>query len=248
MQAFTLIEALAVISLIGILAALLFPVFARARAKGRQTTCLSNLKQLGVGTLLYAQDYDERIYPYEVNGPSGPGDRYTWEYYTDYSSLHSNDYSRGLLFPYVKDARVFICPDAVSFAGTVGGNSGSYGLNAYLIDTYIGGTSATGIALSQAQAQAQTVLIADTAQVIDGKMYGDDILKSIYGRDVHGRHNRMAEVVWLDGHVKAMKPACGNTVLGGCLVDHFDLGTLLRGPYTGDRRKDDYYYELVKPD
>src|SRR6266536_4639298 len=58
---FTLIELLVVIAIIAILAALLFPVFARAREQARKTTCLSNLKQIGAGMLMYAQDYDETL-------------------------------------------------------------------------------------------------------------------------------------------------------------------------------------------
>jgi prepilin-type N-terminal cleavage/methylation domain-containing protein/prepilin-type processing-associated H-X9-DG protein len=253
-KAFTLIELLVVISIIGILVALLFPVFARSREKGRQTTCLNNLRQLGAATLIYMQDYDERIYPYEYNGPTGPGDRYTWEYYTDYWVNHPNDYTRGILYPYVREARVFTCPDAVGFAGVSGGNSGSYGLNSALSVVQSNGTESIGVALSEVRAPALTILIADTAQASlapPGGLRGGDTLyppsQAAMG-DVHGRHSRMADVVWLDGHVKAMKPACGRTTVEACLLDQYDLGALLRGPYKGIPLQDDYYYELVKPD
>jgi prepilin-type N-terminal cleavage/methylation domain-containing protein/prepilin-type processing-associated H-X9-DG protein len=70
-RAFTLIELLVVIAIIAILAAILFPVFAQAREKARQTSSLSNLKQLGLAFLMYAQDYDEILPPAHNDGPAG---------------------------------------------------------------------------------------------------------------------------------------------------------------------------------
>src|SRR5437762_2167194 len=66
-RGFTLIELLVVIAIIAILAAILFPVFARAREKARQTSCLSNLKQIDIGFLMYVQDYDEQFPPWTAN-------------------------------------------------------------------------------------------------------------------------------------------------------------------------------------
>src|SRR5437867_4650518 len=92
-KAFTLIELLVVIAIIAILAAILFPVFAQARDKARSAACLSNLKQIGMATRMYTQDYDEVLVPsYLYNSKS------TWEWWMD------------LLQPYVKNRGVFVCP------------------------------------------------------------------------------------------------------------------------------------------
>ena len=95
-KGFTLIELLVVIAIIAILAAILFPVFARAREKARQTSCLSNIKQLGLGALMYAQDYDERMMP-----------RY---YRYDPAVAGGPNWCDHLLQPYVKNTQIIRCP------------------------------------------------------------------------------------------------------------------------------------------
>jgi prepilin-type N-terminal cleavage/methylation domain-containing protein/prepilin-type processing-associated H-X9-DG protein len=80
-RGFTLIELLVVIAIIAILAAILFPVFAQAREKGRQAKCLSNVRQLGNGLLLYLQDYDDTYLPGWYSDPAGEarGDYPHWQ-------------------------------------------------------------------------------------------------------------------------------------------------------------------------
>lgn len=114
-RGFTLIELLVVIAIIAILAAILFPVFAQARAKARQTACLSNQKQISLGFQMYAQDYEETM-PYARSYCNG---------------TPANDYTQ-LLSPYVmnayggnaqKAARLYTCPDDTTERVTTYGES-----------------------------------------------------------------------------------------------------------------------------
>src|SRR5437762_3555303 len=91
---FTLIELLVVIAIIAILAAILFPVFARARENARKSSCMSNLKQIGLGWLQYAQDYDELSVPIRT-GAGGSN------YFNSYALL---------MQPYIKSTQLFKCP------------------------------------------------------------------------------------------------------------------------------------------
>ena len=181
-KAFTLIELLVVIAIIAILAAILFPVFARARENARRSSCMSNLKQIGLGTLQYTQDYDEKLYPHRFNGAAnsnplltthgGPGpdsmitgsarDKISWV---------------SLLQPYVKNYQLFVCPSnpngwvgggpdncaAVGCGGQGYGGQNSYGHNDLLApaDAFNGGAGPLPISLAQIQDTAKTVAVTD---------------------------------------------------------------------------------------
>ncbi|HEY3397280.1 MAG TPA: prepilin-type N-terminal cleavage/methylation domain-containing protein [Armatimonadota bacterium] len=96
-KGFTLIELLVVIAIIAILAAMLFPVFARARAKAQQSSCLSNEKQIGLGLMMYTSDNDETLPAayYYVNGANSNNGYVQWS---------------GMIMPYVKNQQIFVCP------------------------------------------------------------------------------------------------------------------------------------------
>ncbi len=99
-RAFTLIELLVVIAIIAILAAILFPIFAQAREKARAISCLSNTKQLGLGLMMYVQDYDET---------------YPWAFFWNTSTNFNHDgylwSSQRCIQPYIKNKDIYKCPD-----------------------------------------------------------------------------------------------------------------------------------------
>jgi prepilin-type N-terminal cleavage/methylation domain-containing protein len=94
-RGFTLIELLVVIAIIAILAAILLPVFVAARAKGRDAMCISNLRQLGIATLEYMDDFNERFSPSAIYPPPWTGDCWIWS-----------------IRKYVKNNNIFVCPSA----------------------------------------------------------------------------------------------------------------------------------------
>lgn len=166
---FTLIELLVVIAIISILAAILFPVFARARENARRASCMSNLKQITLGFMQYTQDYDEKFPPalwedpltYTDSGsgsgshsfivqspldPSTPAGRFN----TSPSSGSDHYYSwMDFIFPYVKSLQLFECPSFhVGVTGTAQNGAASYGYNAFISGIY--GSKDTGTGLPNA--------------------------------------------------------------------------------------------------
>ncbi len=141
-RGFTLIELLVVIAIIAILAAILFPVFAKAREKARQITCDSNMRQLGLGILQYAQDNDETMAPVRLNPANGTVDQN--KSYTGWA---------GPTYPYIKSTGIFKCPDDPTgpTADTPPHVPVSYFLN----------KNAVGATLAQFNAPASTVLLAE---------------------------------------------------------------------------------------
>jgi len=220
---FTLIELLVVIAIIAILAAMLFPTFARARESARASTCLSNLKQIALATLLYAQDYDER-FPLAEYWGEYPVKQYWFGYRLGPGQF---DTSRGLLQPYLKTDEIQRCP---SFVGRIYlGNTTGYGYNygyvggswglwgpdewATLADTFPG-VPAT---LADLENPSQTIMFADAQVYFDPTTFAltdypwetPFISSPKLGgvrpyQDVGYRHFGKANIAFCDGHVKAL--------------------------------------------
>jgi prepilin-type N-terminal cleavage/methylation domain-containing protein/prepilin-type processing-associated H-X9-DG protein len=139
---FTLIELLVVIAIIAILAAILFPVFAKAREKARQTSCASNEKQLGLAILQYVQDYDEMMPAYDKTGAGATA----WA---------------GRIYPYVKAVAVYTCPDDPQYPSVYGNIAGATAVDSYAMNWNLNLTDTVGWSVHG----EQTGINANTAKL-----------------------------------------------------------------------------------
>ena len=183
-KGFTLIELLVVIAIIAILAAILFPVFARARAKARQATCASNLKQLGLAFEMYASDYDDAL-PGATNGPGGSGLYGGWVWYANFGVPGQGyfDVTNGSLFAYVKNRQVYQCPDDNSGSGC------TFELNGNL----------RNLPTVQVPDASRTLLLIPED---DHGTANDGLFDLTYRDPVNRSHNGGLTTAFCDGHVK----------------------------------------------
>ena len=183
--AFTLIELLVVIAIIAILAAILFPVFGRARENARRSSCQSNLKQIGLALEQYTQDFDER-YPF---------------------ADHSGGSWRAVIQPYLKSTQVFRCPSNTanttqdSYAAVVarwGDYAGAMNVN------WIGG-GIRPTSLSQFPSPSTTLVTVETRSSDSWFMFDRDLPTSNC-QQLWSGHMGTANYLFVDGHVKALRP------------------------------------------
>ncbi len=187
---FTLIELLVVIAIIAILAAILFPTFARAREKARTTSCSSNLKQLDLAIAMYVSDYDELL-PQAVNGISGANKYGGWVYYTGFPVPQGGnfDVTKGSIYSYVKNQQVYVCPSDTEQGG-----------NSYEINSQI-----AGVALAAISDPSSVILFVEENSNGTGLTANDGYFDVPFGDVLSTRHSEGVNFAFADGHVKWMK-------------------------------------------
>jgi prepilin-type N-terminal cleavage/methylation domain-containing protein/prepilin-type processing-associated H-X9-DG protein len=224
-RGFTLIELLVVIAIIAILAAILFPVFARAREKARQTSCLSNLKQLGTAAMAYAQDFDEVLM--RNNNVVG--------FYTlpnGSPSTSSNCLWMYQLYPYVANHQVYNCPSSSTRLSPSAYDGGlGYGKNEIL----------SAYPLGKISHPVQTILMCDARYYLadwDVRTPEPDYSANSDNADPpYNKHNEGANFNFCDGHAKWMKQSTADFPDG---ADHNPPACFAGGDYWSPDKENPY--------
>jgi prepilin-type N-terminal cleavage/methylation domain-containing protein/prepilin-type processing-associated H-X9-DG protein len=243
-KGFTLIELLVVIAIIAILAAILFPVFAKAREKARQTMCMSNLKQIGLGVLMYAEDSDELMVPaggyVAPGGPTNPtwGAYVPWQFFVSpYIKANGNTSGTAL------QGNVFVCPSNPNTETASCWFQGPYQWSCDYVMNYNesflpSGSSSTqqnmgngavgnfaGVSLASMAAPSSLILLMEnTGQGAGNSAWNIDVTNSAFQNPcpLFVGHSAMSDYVFADGHVQALAPAATlSTADGGSAPSNY---------------------------
>ncbi len=226
---FTLIELLVVIAIIAILAAILFPVFAQAREKARQTACLSNMKQIGLAIMMYAQDWDETMVP--VDNYLGTND-------PNFKFWAAN------IGPYIKNNQLFQCPsnpnkDLINFDFLFGIQSywfTSYALN-WRMDSPLFFQHVLTLAAVNTPAQKIQVGEVRAQNIPDfGSQHWEGADSNTWAQWGFAGHNGRFNATFADGHSKSLKPDQAITPFN--MLGRFNDQTDADGPSCGEETWD----------
>lgn len=254
-RAFTLIELLIVIAIIAILAAILFPVFARAKESAKKAQSSTQLRQIGTAWQLYNSDHDGTVMRAAISEPGKT--RYWWGSF-DGQTLRE---SEGLLYPYMKNSQIQSDPTFPNKLRTVLGLTG-YGYNYFYLSPssypppeYV--ELPSPVNETQVEIVSDTLLFASAARLnnwsyssptLEGNTYIDPPSENFPG--IHGRSALHAVVSWVDGHVSSRQPNLRTVDFGyGHSAEAFrkaNLGDLLKSDCPVGSQCQDYFYSLSK--
>jgi prepilin-type N-terminal cleavage/methylation domain-containing protein/prepilin-type processing-associated H-X9-DG protein len=240
-NAFTLIELLVVIAILAILAAILFPVFAQAKEAAKKTSSTSNLKQIGLAWMLYADSYDDTLMRAST-GSMATGRIYYWWGSFDGVTLRE---SEGLLYPFTRNKGIQVDPSFDNRLRTAIGLTGYAYNNSYLSPAdYLPPTYdevPIPVMATQIGQPSETVAFATSARLGNFSppfvLQGNTFLSppSAEYPTFHGRHSGVGVVLWADGHAKVRRPVFRTGSFGwGGMYDAEQFRTERLGDLDGD--------------
>ena len=221
-QAFTLIELLVVIAIIAMLAAILFPVFSQAREKARAISCMSNMKQMGIGVQMYVQDYDEQVFFRSSTNPT----------VTRINTATTGNPLKwwNMIMPYIKNNALFKCPSDPG--PTLSPDSLG---NLVIPRSYVAAASAEALRLAQISKPAEIIVISEKwdkdaagvaigeswLEAFDGDMSPDPARPGSMLKFANWHQGGM-NCAFFDGHAKWLKPTMiwPSRDLTGCSLVH----------------------------